>query len=266
LPRWVLAGLILVMSALLTVGAACGKSGPGSLTAIKDKGEIVVGTSADYPPFEFVNESGEYDGFDVALFREIGNRMGVEVKIQDMEFSVLISALKQGKIDAIIACMTVTPERDEQVDFTIPYYNSGDAVLIKRGSSINLETVEDVAAYRVGVQTGTIHEEWVRDNLVVTGKMDAAGLIAFPRADQAVMDLENGQVDVVIMDLAAAKKYMNVKEVEKVMELDLSGGDPAVAVKEGARDLQKALNRIIEDLKKEGFIDQLEQDYILSTQ
>ncbi|MBN1260846.1 MAG: transporter substrate-binding domain-containing protein, partial [Anaerolineae bacterium] len=79
-------------------------------TAIQGAGKLVVGTSADYPPFEFINENDEFDGFDMALIREVGNRLGIEIEIQDIAFDGLIAALKAGQIDAIIAAMSATPE------------------------------------------------------------------------------------------------------------------------------------------------------------
>ena len=268
--RFVVWFLALLMMVGLTVAAGCGggeeAATPGSLAAVMEAGKIVVGTSADYPPFEFVDENGNYDGFDIALMAEIASRLGVELEWKDMDFSILTSAVQQGKIDAIIACMTATEDRDLEVDFTIPYYNSGDGVLIKKGTGIELAAIEDIKDYKVGVQTGTIHEEWVNENLVSAGTMDESNLFTFDRVDRAIMDLENGQLDIVIIDLAAAKKFMMTKDLELVMDVDLSGGDPAIAIREGSAQLQEALNEIIQDLIDEGFIDELERTHILSAQ
>ncbi len=244
--------------------AGCGEKEPeqGSLAAIKEKGVMVVGTSADYPPFEYIDENGEYAGFDIELIHEIGDRMGVEIQIEDMDFGILIGALKQGKVDAIIACMTATPEREEEVDFTIPYYESGDALVVKAGSGLTFNAPEEVAGLKIGVQTGTIYEEWVMENLVDTGEIDEKDLSHYPWPEQGIRDLESGRIDVMIMDLLTAEQLAAERDVEIALEVNLSGGAPAMAVREGSKELQEELNRIITELREEGFIDQLEEKYL----
>ncbi|MBN1486556.1 MAG: transporter substrate-binding domain-containing protein [Anaerolineae bacterium] len=233
-----------------------------SWSRIQEAGKIVVGTSADYPPFEFVNEDNEFDGFDMALIREVSNALGVEVEIQDIAFDGLIAALKAGQIDAIIAAMSATPERDKEVDFTINYYVGTDAILIKEGSALAFESAEDIAAYKVGVQAGTIHETWVQDTLLATGAMDEANLSRYERAELAISDLKNGRIDVVAMDYFAAKAYVEQGGIVMALEQNLSGENMAIAVREGSTALQEQLNGVIEGLQDSGVVDTLAEEYL----
>ena len=229
---------------------------------IQAEGTLVVGTSADYPPFEFVNEDNEYDGFDMVLIQEVGDRLGLEVGIQDISFDGLIAALKADQIDAIIAAMSATPERDEEVDFTINYYIGTDAILIQEGADIAIEEPADMAGHKIGVQAGTVHEEWVQTNLIETGEMDEADLSRYDRAELAISDLKNGRIDVVAMDYFAAKAYIEQGGIEMALEENLAGENMAIAVREGAAGLQWHLNQVIQEMWDDGTIDQLATEYL----
>jgi len=231
-------------------------------TRIQAAGKIVVGTSADYPPFEFINEDNEFDGFDMALIDEVGDRLGVEVELQDIAFDGLIAALKAGQIDAIIAAMSATPERDEEVDFTINYYEGTDAILVSEDSDLTFATADEMAGLKIGVQTGTVHEQWVQENLVDAGETDEADFVRYERADQAILDLKSGRIDVVAMDYFAALAYVEQGGIKLALEQNLSGENLAIAVAEGAAGLQWQLNQVIEELRDAGFIDQLAEQYL----
>ena len=232
-------------------------------TRIQAAGKMVVGTSADYPPFEFINEDNAFDGFDIALMEEIGSRLGVEIEWQDIAFDGLIAALQAGKIDGIIAAMAATPERDEQVDFTINYYEGSDAILVQEGSGLAIVAPEEIAGAKIGTQTGTIHEQWVRENLVDTGDMDEANLVRYERADQAILDLKNGRLDVVVMDYYAAKSFVEQGGIELVLEENLMGESQAIAIPEGAAGVKWHLDQVVQQLIDEGFVDGLVQEYLL---
>ena len=232
-------------------------------TRIQAAGKMVVGTSADYPPFEFINEDNAFDGFDIALMEEIGSRRGMEIEWQDIAFDGLIAALQAGKIDGIIAAMAATPERDEQVDFTINYYEGSDAILVQEGSGLTFVAPEEIAGFKIGTQTGTIHEQWVRENLVDTGEMDEANLVRYERADQAILDLKNGRLDVVVMDYYAAKSFVEQGGIELVLEENLMGESQAIAIPEGAAGAKWHLDQVVQQLIDEGFVDELVQEYLL---
>jgi ABC-type amino acid transport substrate-binding protein len=128
--------VVLLIALLALLASACGPSKPANeLEKVKQAGKIVIGTSADYPPFEFVDESGNMVGFDIDLANEIGKRMGVEVEIVDMPFDSLIASVQEGKIDISIAAFNYTEERDKTVDFSDAYYYAEDGFLVVEGFS-----------------------------------------------------------------------------------------------------------------------------------
>ena len=173
-------GLLLSMIAMLLI-AACAPvqtSAPASAPAaeetgllgeIQERGKIVFGTSADYPPYESIDASGNFVGFDMDLARAVGEKLGVEVEIQDMPFDTLIAAVQEGKIDAVIAAMQATAERDEMVDFSVPYRMTKDAFLAAGDSTLTMEKSEDAAGKSIGAQTGTVQERWLQEKLVADG-------------------------------------------------------------------------------------------------
>lgn len=248
---------------IIDTGRPTVEAPPGSaLAKIREAGVLIVGTSADYPPFEFINASNDFDGFDIALIREIGTRMGVRVEIKDMAFDGLIAALRAGQIDAIVAAMSATPDRAQQVTFSMNYYVGTDAILVATGSGLTFTDAKEIAGYRVGVQTGTIHEQWVEEELIATGLLQAANFTRYERAEQAVLDLKNGRIDVVAMDFFAANAYLAQGGIELALEQNLAGENMAVALPLGATELQTEIDLIIQELQEEGFITRLGEQYL----
>lgn len=245
MKRWSLV-LISVLMILAVLGA----------TACQPKDtKLVVGTSADYEPFEFIAEDGGYTGFDVELMEEIAKRLDMEIEWQDIAFDGLIGSLQSDKIDAVIAAMSAAPEREEQVDFTDPYFIGADAIIVASGSGIAIATNADMAGYRVGVQTGTIQEEWIDANI-------EAEVSRYERAEQAIMDLKSGRIDIVAMDYYAAQSFISQGGIELALKTEFAGEHMAIAVKEGNTELRDKFDEVIDELEAEGFIEDLAMKYL----
>src|SRR5512140_1739580 len=137
--------------ALSLVLSACGgTSAANHLEAIKKAGVIKVGTSADYPPFESVDSSGNKIGFDIELMNEVAKRLGVKVEWVDMPFDSLIAAVQEGKIDASISAFNYSEERDKMIDFSDAYYTSEDSFTVADGFAGKISKPEDVAKFKIG--------------------------------------------------------------------------------------------------------------------
>lgn len=249
---------------LMSVFSACAPAQPAShLEAIKTAGVIKVGTSADYPPFEYVDESGNKAGFDVDLMQEIANRMGVKLEWVDMPFDSLIAAVQERKIDASIAAFSYSEERDEKIDFTDPYFTNEDAFLVAESFEGTITDPEELANYTVGVQTGTNQDSWVTENLVDTGMLPEGNLFRYDRADQAALDIKNGRIQVWMADFipaqALADQIGGLKIVYRGM---LSSGPMNIIVPSGDTALAEEINKFIKELQEEGFIDQLAVKHI----
>ena len=253
-----------VISALL-IGAmcvslcACGSSvatsDEGGSAAIAD-GVLTVGTNAEFPPFEYVGDDGQPDGFDMALIKAIGEKIGVEVKIENMEFSSLVSSIGN-KIDVAIAGMTVTDERKEMVDFSDSYYDAVQYVIIPKGAAI--ATADDLKGKNIGVQLGTTGDFIAQD-------IEGSNVSSYNKAVDAVNDLLNGRVDCVIVDknpaLVFSGKYPDDVDALDGAQFAFDIENYAIAMPKGDTELGNAINQAIKDLKADGTFDALVKKYI----
>lgn len=236
-------------------------SADNSWERVKAAGKIAVGTSADYPPFESYVGPGQIDGFDIALMDEIGRRLGVQVQYQDFAFDGLGNALILEQIDAAIAAISVTPEREGEVDFSNVYLVTQDAILAGQDASISISSVDDLAAYRVGVQRGSVYASWLQSELVATGAMPAGNLLAYAKAEDAVRDLKEGRADLVVLDDQPAQVFVAAGGI-KVVAQGLNQQRLAIAFTKGAQALKAEIDRVLTDLYNEGIIAQLAQRYL----
>lgn len=228
---------------------------------IQARGRLIVGTAADYPPFEFYTPDFRLDGLDIALIEDIGRRMGLEVEIKNFAFDGLGGALLLGHIDVAISAITVTPERQAVVDFSNVYLASEDAVLAPSGSDVSVSSVDDLAGYRVGVQDGTVFQSWLESELVDTGKMPAENLISYQFSEQGVDYLGDGSVDLVVVDLPPAELAAATGRFAIVAQ----GLNPqlfAIALPRGATQLREQINTALETLQGEGVVDELIGSYL----
>jgi polar amino acid transport system substrate-binding protein len=229
---------------------------------IQATGRIIVGTSADYPPFQFYNESLQLDGFDIALMRMVAQKLGVEVVFQDIIFDSLGSALAIGQIDAAISAITITPQRQAEFAFTNVYYVSEDAVLARADSSIAaITTADQLASWKVGVQQGSVYQAWIQTNLVDSGKMPASNLLVYPRLDQAISELQAGKLDLVVLDYLAARDEAAAGSLKIVGK----GNYPqyyAIMLRTGNDTLRTRINEALVQLQSDGSISQLAQTYL----
>lgn len=218
-------------------------------------GVLVVGTNAEFPPFEFVGDDGEPDGFDIALIKAVGEKLGVEVQVENMEFASLISSIGS-KIDVAIAGMTVTDERKEAVDFSESYYVAVQYVLLPEGSEI--ATAEDLKDKTIGVQLGTTGD-------LIASEIEGATVSQYNKAVDAVNDLVNGRVDCVIIDknpaLVFELKFDNVTAVDGG-QFDFGSEEYAIAMPKGDTALVDAVNGAIMELKTDGTFEELVKTYI----
>ena len=257
----ILISIILLLSLILS---ACGAGSTSHLDKIKEAGVIKVGTSADYPPFEFVDDQGNKVGFDIALMEEIAKRMGVTLEWVDMPFDSLIAGVQEGKIDASISAFNYSEERDQVVDFSEPYYIEKDAFTVAEGFTGTITKPEDVGTYKVGVQSGTMQDGFLTDVLVADGVLPEANLFRYDRADQVALDLKNGRIDVMMTDYvpatALAKRIGGLKIIHDGL---YSSGPFNIVLPEGDTELVQAINDILAQLQAEGFVDDLAVQYFL---
>lgn len=261
---------VLCLTLILGLLAGCGETkqqGQQDQNGAKEQPKVeketwVVGTSPDYPPFEFVDDDGDFAGFDMELIEEVGKRLDVEVKIEALEFESLIASLKQGKIDAIISCMTPDEERLKEADFTIPYYKTKHGVMVNPDGKADIKELDDVLKYEFGTQSGTTMATWAK-NQIDAGKVKESQAKYYTDANAGALDVKNGRLAAFIVDLPVA--YEKAKElelevaVETVLEQDES---PGIVLSKGSTEMLEKLNEIIEEMISDGTIAELEDKWL----
>lgn len=246
--------VLLLMMALLLAGCTVLGNTKTGLEDIQAKGVIVVGTSADYPPYEFHKEINGVDtivGFDIALAEKIAEDLGVELEIVDMSFDGLLPALIGGKIDFIAAGMNPTEERKESVDFSSIYYDTSQTMLVLEENKDQLTSIEDFQGLKVGVQKATLQES------IFDEQFTGAEKVAIAKIPNLVMELQTGKIDGIILAEVVANQYASANEKIAVNGLDLgSEGGVAIAINKGQEALVKAIDKTIEEVLSDGTLDQ----------
>lgn len=222
------------------------------LEQIKEKGKIVLGTAADYPPYEFhkqIDGEDQIVGFDIKIAREIAKSLGVKLEIKDMKFNGLLAALKANKIDFIIAGMVPTKERRKSVDFSKKYYQAEQRLLTKKES--NYKTIDDLAGLRVGAQKASVQEE------IAKKKIDSSEVKSLGKITDLVLELKNNKIDGIVLVEPVAKPYAEANKDLKVAEVSLGIEDGvAIAVQQDTPQLLHEINNTLDKLKEKKKIDE----------
>lgn len=243
--------LALLMSLSLM---ACGQKSDGQSDDQSDGSALVLGTSADYAPFEFMyaDENGDmqYAGIDVSAAQYIADEMGKELKVENMAFEYLLTSLAKGDYDMVMAAMEATPERLESADFSDPYYTDmPPMILVKADSADQYQTLADFAGKSVGAQAATTKEDIVKDS------MEGASLVSLSLVTDLVNELAYGKVDAIVLDGAVAQEYAesNSDLVIAAASDELGTAEPyCVAVAKGdPKGLLPAINAAIAKMQAE---------------
>ena len=243
--------LALLMSLSLM---ACGQKADGQSDDQSDGSALVLGTSADYAPFEFMyaDENGDmqYAGIDVSAAQYIADEMGKELKVENMAFEYLLTSLAKGDYDMVMAAMEATPERLESADFSDPYYTDmPPMILVKADSADQYQTLADFAGKSVGAQAATTKEDIVKDS------MEGASLVSLSLVTDLVNELAYGKVDAIVLDGAVAQEYAesNSDLVIAAASDELGTAEPyCVAVAKGdPKGLLPAINAAIAKMQAE---------------
>lgn len=229
----------------------------GAVSEVLADGVLTVGTNAEFPPFEYVDDNGEADGFDIALIKAVGEKLGVTVEVENMEFDSLVASIGN-KIDVAIAGMTVTDERKESVDFSDSYYDALQYVIVLEGAEI--AAFDDLAGKTIGVQLGTTGD------FIASDDVEGADVSQYNKAVDAVNDLINGRVDCVIIDKNPALVFEaqfsgQVKALDGA-QFDFEVENYAIALPKNDTVLAEQVNAALKEIKADGTFDKLVADYI----
>ncbi len=214
---------------LILTAAACLIGCTGRSNVLK------VGTSSDNPPFEYIDANGELQGLDVDLAKMIAAQMGMEIEFVDMDFNSLIPALMANKVDVAIAGISVTNDRNRNIDFSRRYYVASQSVLVRNDSHIRIGKPEDLRNYIMGCQSGTTGQSYLKSFFIDNNLVPEANIRNYVTNVQMVLDLMNGNIDVAILDDSVAEAFSKIKPVKRVYLID-TGENYAVAFPKRSRN------------------------------
>lgn len=230
-------------------------AGDGSWKAVEDKGELVVGMCAEYPPFESRDAAGTPEGFDVDLANALGEKLGVKVTVADGAWEGLLGGVNKGDYDVLITAMSKEEASAENVNTSDTYYELPEVVMVRTGDT-SVKSVEDLKGKIIGVQSACSSEKAV-------DRLDGLKEIKrYQRNAEAVLDLRNSRVDAVVVGQAYAvtegKKEGGVQALDVVVN-----SNPLVFVsKAGTDDLTVKLNEALAELKADGTYDKLVEKWL----
>ncbi|WP_339787142.1 ABC transporter substrate-binding protein [Paenibacillus sp. FSL R7-0313] len=260
--RKVLLPMMLLL--IVVIMSACGQekttgtesdATSSSGSSSEEKEVIVLGTSADYAPYEFHKKIDGKDtivGFDIEIAKAIAADLGAELKIEDMDFDGLLMALGTDKVDFVISGLTPTEERKKNVDFTDIYYYAEQAVLVREGEDTALKSMDDLSGKQVGVQKSSIQEG-------IAQEIEGAKLTSLAKIPELILELQTGRVDALILEKPVAEQYVKNQEGLVVANVEIEQaedeGGSAIAVKKGNQKLLDQINTTLEKLKTNGDIE-----------
>ena len=218
-----------------------------------EPGVLTMGTNATFPPYEY-KDGDDVVGIDAEIAQALADKLGLKVKIVDMDFDSLIASVQSGKIYMSLAGMTVTEERKQNVDFTDSYATGVQVIIVKEDSDI--ASADDLEGKLIGVQQGTTGHLYCADDF------GEENVIPYANGATAVQALLQGKVDCVVIDQEPAKAFVEANAGLKILETAYTTEDYAAAVSKDNPALTAALNSALQELKDDGTIQGILDKYI----
>lgn len=235
------------LSAAMLGTMLTGCSQNGAVGTASD-GKLIMATEPGFAPYEYIDGS-EVAGIDVDIAKEIAAQLGLELEIQQMDFDGALLAVQQGTVDFAAAGISITPERQEAMDFSIEYATSKQVVVVLKDAGIINAPADIVDGVKVGVQQGTVADYYVSDDL-------GFDPLRYTKYIQAADDLKNNKIDCIIMDQLPAQEMVKANDTLMILDEEVFTDKYAIAFKKGNTELEDKINKILEQLIADGKIDQ----------
>ena len=246
MKKFLCIALAVVLAATMVVAlAACSKKETAQT--------LTMATNAEFPPYEF-HEGDAIVGIDAEVAQAIADKLGMELKIEDVSFDSIIPGVQAGKYDMGMAGMTVNEERLQSVNFSTSYAKGIQAVIIKEGSDI--KTIDDIKGKKIGVQTSTTGDIYATDDY------GEDSITRYDNGAVAVQALVAGKIDCVIIDNEPAKSYVAANEGLALLETAYAEEDYAICFNKDNTELQEKVNAALEELIADGTVQTIIDKYI----
>ena len=230
---------------------------PAALTTAEE-GKLHMATNAAFPPYEMLADDGSFEGIDVEVAAEIAKKLGLELVVDDMDFTAALTAAANGQSDIVMAGVTVNEERPQTLDFTDSYATGVQVVIVKEGSDV---TMDNLGEKMIGTQKGTTGYIYASDT-PENGGYGEDHVIGYDNGAVAVEALKGGQIDCVIIDNEPAKAYVAANEGLTLLEGTWVTENYAIGVKKGNTQLVDAVNAALKELIEDGTVQRIIDKYI----
>ena len=227
-------------------------AGEAGFTTVEE-GKLIMSTNAAFPPYEMTTDDGGFEGIDVEIAQAIAEKLGLELQIDDMDFTAALEAVQAGMSDMAMAGITVNEERLAVIDFSDTYATGVQVVIVKEGSDV---TLDNLGEQLIGVQNGTTGWQFCSDDF---GDDHVA---AFDNGITAVQALVNDQVDCVVIDQGPAEVFVSENPGLTILETEYAIEDYAIGVNKGNTALLDAINGALAELQEDGTIQSIIDKYI----
>lgn len=250
--------LLLIVSMMSVLFTACGKepapaNADSAAVTTVNAGVLTMATNATFPPYEFY-EGSEITGIDVEIAQAIADKLGLTLKVEDMEFDSIVTAVQSGKADIGLAGMTVTEDRMKTINFSNSYATGIQVIIVPEDSDI--ASVDDLEGKKIGVQLMTTGDIYASDDF------GTENVEQYNKGADAVMALLNGKIDAVIIDNEPAKSFVSVNEGLKIVDTEYVIEDYAACISKDNDELLNAVNTALDELIKDGTVQSILDKYI----
>ena len=239
-------------SAKAQTGMRSGTQTDRSLSDVKKKGKLVVGVDIPYGVTEFFDKSGTPVGIDMDISHEIASTIGVAWEIKAMSFSKLFDSLKNRDVDVVISAVTITPERQKTMRFSVPYLDAGLTIAVRKDNT-DIQLAEDLKGKKVGVLKGTTSEQYVKKLDVI----DPSFVMRCENNNERVEDLVKGKLDAIIVHFLT-EGHQSIK----IVGVPLTQAFYGVVTRLNDKALMDEINKTLRDLKRNGRLNEIRQKYM----
>lgn len=224
---------------------------------------LKIGTEGAYPPFNNLTADGKLEGFDIDIGNALCEQMQVKCEWVTQDWDGIIPALQAGKFDAILASMSITPERAEKVDFTNKYYNTPSAIAVPKDSDLKGTTKADLAGKTIGVATSTTHFNYASQTYT------DSTVKGYPSSPEEQLDLANGRLDAIQDDITVLSEWLATPEgacckilgTPEPQPVEIFGPGAGIAVRKGDKELLDKLNAAIKAIRENGTYKKINDKY-----
>ncbi len=248
---------LLLAGAMFLTFAACGKK-----ATYANEGYLTLATSADFPPYEFY-ENNQVVGIDAEIAAAVAEKLGLELKIEDMDFDSVIPAVQTGKADIGMAGLTVTEDRKAAVDFSDSYATGVQVIIVPEDSPIASldDLTNNIGTYRIGVQLATTGDIYASDT-PENGGFGSENVEQYAKGADAILALTSDKIDCVIIDSEPAKAFVAANPGLKILETEYAVEDYAIATSKDNKALTEQINKVLKDLIADGTVKEIVGKYI----